>query len=295
LCELKATGYHFVTPANGTIRTVRDRREGEKARDLRDVMGWNLPFDRELVDPGLFDLMLTAGVIAEAPGGFRAKVRVSSVHEGLFLHSGYPTRERDSVFLGPDTYRYVRLVLQRLPREPALVVDVGAGSGVGGIVAGMARRASRIILTDVNPVALDYARANALANGVPCDFRLGAGLDPIDQAPDVVIANPPFIADRGQTYQDGGGGRGEAIAVHWAQQAMAKLRPGGCLILYSGAPIVAGRDLLREALLDAAPSQACTVDYEEIDPDIFGGELRRAAYADVERIAAVGVVIAKLT
>jgi len=31
--------------------------------------------------------------------------------------------------------------------------------------------------------------------------------------------------------------------------------------------------------------------YREIDPDIFGDELRRAVYADVERLAAVGIVI----
>jgi hypothetical protein len=31
--------------------------------------------------------------------------------------------------------------------------------------------------------------------------------------------------------------------------------------------------------------------YEELDPDVFGGMLRRPAYDDVERIAAVGAVI----
>jgi len=32
---------------------------------------------------------------------------------------------------------------------------------------------------------------------------------------------------------------------------------------------------------------------EELDPDVFGEELERAEYAEVDRIAAVGIKIAK--
>jgi hypothetical protein len=33
--------------------------------------------------------------------------------------------------------------------------------------------------------------------------------------------------------------------------------------------------------------------YEEIDPDVFGEELERPAYAHVDRIAAVGLTVIK--
>ena len=35
------------------------------------------------------------------------------------------------------------------------------------------------------------------------------------------------------------------------------------------------------------------LDYRELDPDIFGGQLKRRAYADAERIAAVGAVVTR--
>ncbi len=146
-------------------------------------------------------------------------------------------------------------------------------------------------MTDVNGSALELARANASANDVVCECVEGSGLEPVAEAPDVIIANPPFIADRGQTYQAGGGGRGEGVTLAWAKDGMSRLNAGGRMLLYAGAPVVSGRDVLREALLHEAHERSCTLDYEEIDPDIFGGELRRPAYADVDRIAAIGAVI----
>ena len=45
---------------------------------------------------------------------------------------------------------------------------------------------------------------------------------------------------------------------------------------------------LKDALLDALAG--FEVSYREIDPDVFGEELEREDYADVERIAVVGLV-----
>ena len=76
-----------------------------------------------------------------------------------------------------------------------------------------------------------------------------------------------------------------------AQQAVPRLAPGGRLILYTGSAIVGGRDALHGRLRDLAADQGCTLDYEEIDPDVFGEELETESYRDVERIAAVGALI----
>ena len=54
-----------------------------------------------------------------------------------------------------------------------------------------------------------------------------------------------------------------------------------------------GRDGLREALARDLPPLACTLAYEELDPDIFGEELDLPAYRNVERMAAVGAVITR--
>jgi hypothetical protein len=65
------------------------------------------------------------------------------------------------------------------------------------------------------------------------------------------------------------------------------------MLLYTGSAIVAGKDAFAEKLLAAAAEAGWIVDYEELDPDIFSGQLRHDDYADVERIAAVAAVIRK--
>ena len=55
--------------------------------------------------------------------------------------------------------------------------------------------------------------------------------------------------------------------------------------------MVAGTDVLRKELVALCREAGASLAYEELDPDVFGSELDGAAYADVERIAAVGAVI----
>jgi hypothetical protein len=296
LTALAREGYRFVTPSNPTISVVRARPGKRWAQDLRDVFGWSLPFREGALADDMMQLMRTAGVLEAAPeGGWRSGLRVSSIDSSLFLHSAFPTSAMDAVFFGPDTYRYVAFLRQALPSNaPRLVVDIGAGSGAGGIVVGLLRPGARIALTDINRRALDLAGVNARAAGVSCACLEGSGLEPIEERPDLVIANPPFIAGRpGHLYQDGGDARGLALSTAWAEQAMRRLRPGGCMLLYTGSAIVGGRDPFQHRLAGLADQHGCRLDYAEMDPDICGDELDRPAYAEVERIAAVGAVVRK--
>ncbi|MGH1560252.1 hypothetical protein ACRAWD_26675 [Caulobacter segnis] len=96
----------------------------------------------------------------------------------------------------------------------------------------------------------------------------------------------------GQTYKDGGGELGERLALDWTRAALPRLTPGGRVILYTGSPIRAGsQDVIREGLEVIAAEAEFSFSYEELDPDVFAGELRRTPYDDVERIAAIGAVI----
>ena len=67
----------------------------------------------------------------------------------------------------------------------------------------------------------------------------------------------------------------------------------GTILLYTGSAILNGRDALREALAAQLPALGCSLDYTEIDPDIFGELLDKPGYEAVERVAAVGAVIRK--
>ena len=294
LGRLDALGYDFVTPTPATHKRVLARAGKAEALTLRDIFGWSRAFRRETLRDDLLDLLARGGALAEDGGLCRSRLRVSRVAGLLFAHGAYPTDRPDSVFLGPDTYRFVRFVRSRAARVAGArrIVDMGAGAGVGGIVAGRLAPGARVTLVDANPDALRLARINAAAAGAAAETFLAERIDDVAGAIDLVIANPPFIMDEGgPAYRDGGEMLGAGLSRDWALGAARRLEPGGAMLLYTGSAIVAGRDALRETLERDLPRLGCTLDYEEIDPDIFGEQLDLPAYRTVERIAAVGAVI----
>jgi methylase of polypeptide subunit release factors len=294
LAALAAEGYSFTSTTPATHARIFARRE--EAGSLRDVFGWSLPFAAGAIPDGIVELLRRADALESCGQRFRSKVRVSSAEGALFLHSAYPTSDADAVFFGPDTYRYLSLLRAELPALGALrrIVDVGAGSGVGGIVAAQLAQGARVTLTDVNPNALRLAGVNAAYAGVEAELVLGSSLDQVEGGIDLVIANPPYMMDEGdRAYRDGGGMHGAQLSYDWTLAAAERLQPGGHMILYTGVAVVEGRDALHAALEKALPAFGCQLRYRELDPDVFGEELDKAAYEQVERIAAVGAVISK--
>ena len=293
---LHETGYAFVTVTPETHRRVDARAAASgrsQASSLRDVFGWSRPFEPSLLPPAMMDLARAAEILEEG-ALLRSKVRFSSIGERLFVHSAYPTTAADAVFFGPDTYRYGDLIVDEMERgAPAKrVVDVGCGSGAGGIVA--APRAERIVLADINAGALAYARVNAVLAGIEDRVEVVESdvLRGVSGPIDLVIANPPYMMDpASRAYRDGGGTYGEALAVRIARDALARLEPGGRLVLYTGAAVVDGVDTFLRAVRDVCTAARAEWRYREMDPDVFGEEIEQNdAYARVERIAAVALV-----
>ena len=289
---LDREGYDFVTPTPLTHGRILRRDGFAEARDLRDVLGWSRLFDRAILPDEVFDCLRAAGVLESCGERWKSRIRVSRLRGRLFIHSAYPTEAEDAVFLGPDSYRFADLVARELPTLPTgPVLDVGGGCGVGAITAaGLC--AVPVGLTDVNPRALRFARLNAAHAQVGVEARQASGLEGAPSGLGAVLANPPYIADTERTYSDGGDLHGGALSVDWARQALERLAPGGKLILYTGAAITTGgRDRLREALAEVGDACGAVMDYRELDPDVFGEELERPAYADVERIAVVACMM----
>jgi methylase of polypeptide subunit release factors len=297
LQALDQEGYAFTTVTPATHQRVLARRPGEAARDLRDIFGWSLSFARDTLPGELLDLLREGGALDERQGVCRSLVRVSSLSGRLFLHSAFPTEAEDSVFFGPDTYRFARFVEASAEEldAPRHLVDLGAGAGPGGISAAGLLEPERISLVDINPQALSLACANAMATGMEVKTIEG-DLAKVEGEIDLIIANPPFIADaKGREYRDGGDMLGAGLSLDWARQSLERLSAGGTMLLYTGSPIIAGEDRLLGALVELAEEADARLRYEELDPDIFGEELEQPAYveAGAERIAAVGAVLSK--
>lgn len=292
---LSERDYCFVTTTPASHARVLARGERDAA-DLRDLLGWSLA-GPEGIDARVEDLLRQAGMLATLPDGrIKSRLRVSRLAGHLFLHSAYPTEAEDAVFLGPDSYRFADLIAAELARQPlnagAHIVDMGAGAGVGGIVAALGSAQARVTLTDLNPKALRLARINARAAEVTVATLESDTLDQIDDPIDLVVINPPFIIDdANRSYRDGGGMHGGEVPLRMAEMAAARLAPGGRLILYTGAAIVEGRNALCDAVAELGARRGLRHSCHELDPDIFGEELEKPAYADVERIALIAATL----
>lgn len=290
LRTLKAANYRFVavTPATHA-RIVSRPAPGQ--RSLRDIFGWNREFEPGDVDDRLFDMLQSAGALETRDGRLRSKFRVASLGNELFLHSAFPTDEPDAVFFGPDTYRFARFVGQQLSclGPSRWLVDMGSGSGAGAIAAAKLHPFARVTMVDRNPAALELATINAAAASVAAETLLS---DEIPGGADLVIANPPYMIDAaGRSYRDGGGLCGGQVAADWARQALERLKPGGAMLLYSGAAYVDGEAPLIAELARLSADADASLEVSEIDPDVFGEELDQPNYERVERIAAIGAVI----
>jgi SAM-dependent methyltransferase len=295
---LKARRYRFTTPTPATQTRVLAREPDRAAGTLADLLGWNRPFRAGEVDAEVEDLLAAAGALAAGADGLRSRLRVSSLGDDLFLHSAYPTDGADAVFFGPDSYRFADLIRRTLDRAPlppgASVIDIGAGSGVGGMVAARCAPDARVTLTDLNPAALALAGINAVAAGIAAERLEGETLAGFAGPIDLALANPPYLADpAGRTYRDGGDQHGAALSIDMAAAVLPRLAPGGRLVLYTGSAMVGGRDRLAAALAELARDAGVQLDYAEIDPDVFGEELDQPAYREVERIAAVSAIFTR--
>jgi methylase of polypeptide subunit release factors len=289
---LKERDYRFTAVTPATHARVLERpceRPG-----LRDIFGWNRSFPEADLEPELLECLIGSGMIDRNGDAARSTVRAASIADDLLLHSAFPTVEADVVFLGPDTYRFVRFISDAIPRldkPPARIVDMGTGSGAGAIAAAHLVPSAQVSGVDVNPAALRFAAINSEAAEASMELLLSAEMP---KEVDLVIANPPYMMDAGsRAYRDGGGLYGGQMALDWAQQALASLTPGGTMLLYSGASVVSGKVPLVSALQALCGSAGAALLVEETDPDVFGEELAQPAYAKVERIAVICATIRK--
>ena len=114
----------------------------------------------------------------------------------------------------------------RRPIEAAL--DLGTGCGIQAIAA--ARSAERVVATDVNSRALEFAEFNRLLNGGGAvEFRHGSLYEPVaGERFDLVVCNPPFAVspDATYTYRDSGL-RGDEICERLVRETPEHLTEGG--------------------------------------------------------------------
>jgi release factor glutamine methyltransferase len=129
------------------------------------------------------------------------------------------------------------------------VADVGAGSGCLAVTIALERPNAHVLAIDISETALRiaYENARALGAGSRIEFWRGAflprGVPPLD----LVVANPPYVAERDREqlpidvrgFEPAqalfGGPDGLRVIRALVPEAATALRPGGWLVMEIGA------------------------------------------------------------
>lgn len=295
---LQNSRYTFITPTPITHQRVNDRAGDEPGTTLRDAFGWNRPFA-----PGLLPLtqekqLLAHRLLEHQQGRLKSTVRWSTLNNLLLAHSAFPTVQEDSVFFGPDTYRFAQSIERHLRSTHSVIkraVDIGCGTGAGAMLIAQAHPQAKVIVVDINLKALMFTRINAeLAglNNLIC--RTSNVLNELEGRFDLIVANPPYMKDSKQrAYRHGGDALGADLSVRIVYESVERLSVGGSLVLYTGVAIVDGQDPFLAAVAQKLQDPSLVWRYRELDPDVFGEELLEAGYEHVERIAAVELIVTR--
>lgn len=160
----------------------------------------------------------------------------------------------------PDTETLVDWALALLPlgaSQGASVLDLGTGSGAIALALKQQRPDVQVSAIDFSEAALTVARANGQSLQLAVQFNQGSWLSGVQASFDLIVSNPPYIAEQDPHLDDlcfeplpaltsGVDGLDDLRQI--ILQARACLQPGGWLLLehgYDQAPAV--RDLLTQA------------------------------------------------
>lgn len=292
LSFLKRADYCFVTTSPATHHRVNQRTANRQSRSLRDVFGWNRTFQKTLLPGPIFEMLAEREIITETSDGWKSVIRASSMEAEIFLHSSFPTLSADAVFFGPDTYRFVRAIRAHMAKNLRPVqraLDIGCGSGAAGILIAKGCSSREVLMTDVNEAAVQLSRTNSSFVGTTNCLSINSDLfQGVDGKFDLIVSNPPYLNDPlERRYRHGGGTLGSELSIKIADASLSRLAPFGSLLLYTGSPIVDGKDAFYVAVEKLLHNTSFDWSYDEIDPDVFGEELDTDGYKTADRIAVV--------
>ncbi len=162
----------------------------------------------------------------------------------------------------PETEHLVEAALERTPEgSPFRIADVGTGSGAIAVALAVERPLAQVTALDISRAALKVAESNAAIHELAdrIQFREADLLEGIaDHSFDMVVSNPPYIADgerdtldiEVRDYEPAGalfaGPTGLEIYERLIPRAARALRPGGWLLMEMGA----GQQLQLRRLLE---------------------------------------------
>lgn len=101
-----------------------------------------------------------------------------------------------------ETEDLVEWILHDNPGADAEFLDIGTGSGAIGLTLKAEKPLWKGMLSDVSSEALGVAKKNAKRLKLKAEFKLSDVFDAIDGKFDIIVSNPPYIAESEKKYMD---------------------------------------------------------------------------------------------
>lgn len=315
--RVAAVGGDLFEPACMPLRRWHLRRSGRPVDHAVRMFCADDPVTddecRSALGPFTIDELCDAGLLVRrAPedsgphgdgGGLVSPFRLRE-HEGVQFFSDHLWHGGDAVMgAGPLTGALLRAATPKGSIESAL--DLGCGAGF--VALSLARRAGRVVATDINPRAAGFVRANAALNGLSnIDVRTGDLFATVaGERFDRVACQPPFFPappDSAGTVYSQGGRRGDELPRRVLRGVGEHLSPGGRAVVIAEWPVLDDEPLADRVRAVVGPSMnLLLVEAEGPDVDVFcigdtsyshpdfGPEFRRKAIAMREHMEAIGV------
>jgi len=185
----------------------------------------------EALAPMPLDGLIAPGLLERGDGGVRSVAALIPCGDLVLARDFWPSFRggapgSDYVLgVGIATLATASLAVRR---QVDSVLDLGTGCGALALMA--AEHAGRVVGTDTNPRALNFAEFNARFNGVGnVEFRLGSLFEPVaGETFDLIHCNPPFVISPSAalTYRDSGM-PGDSVCERIVRAAPGHLSEGG--------------------------------------------------------------------
>ena len=142
-------------------------------------------------------------------------INVSVLGEALILET------REGLFSPEHADRGTMAMLSTVEFRPGMrVMDLGCGCGIVGIAAAKKCGVENVVMSDIDPNAVETARENAESNGVGgVKIVVSDGFDGVDEAGfDLILSNPPYQTDF-------------AVAKKFIEKGFNRLTVGGRMVM----------------------------------------------------------------
>lgn len=140
------------------------------------------------------------------------RIRADCARLSLWFDTDAGVFSRDG--LDPGT----KALIEAVPPLKGRVLDLGCGWGPAGAFLKRLNPEIELVMSDVNPRAVELARGNLALNGVEARVLLSDGFEGLDGSYDAIVTNPPIRTGKESIYG-------------LFREAHARLNPGGALYI----------------------------------------------------------------